>query len=452
MTAKTVLITGSTRGIGLEFAKHFTNAGWKVIGVARNGSKADKLQDLSPFKVVRFDCTDEISIAQVAQELKGIPIDLLINNAGIYMDGGLETTTKDMLLRQFEVNTVGPFLVTRALLSNLKLAAEKNGSDGALVVTVSSQMGSIGGNKFGGNYSYGASKAAVNMVNSSLAIDLKKDNIAAIVVHPGYVVTDLTGGLGDVHTDESVRGMTSVIEKVTMKDTGKFFHFQGHEMPCNRGLGLSFAKYFIKKEWDVIATTRKGANLDDLKALSPSKIITMDVGDESSVLQMAQELRGTPIDLLINNAGTFTGSGDLRSTTKDDLMTEFEVHAVGPFLVTRSLLPNLQLAAKKNSKYGARVAHLSSVWASIETGSGPYAYAASKAALHMINHRMADEMKPHHIAAIVLDPGYVATNLTRSSYEAEADRVVNAMVGIIEKSKLKDTGKFYHFEGHEIPW
>ncbi|ETP24792.1 hypothetical protein F441_02267 [Phytophthora nicotianae CJ01A1] len=117
------------------------------------------------------------------------------------------------------------------MLPNLKLAAKKNGSDGALVVTVSSQMGSITGNKDGGNYSYGASKAAVNMVNSSLAIDLKKDNIAAIVVHPGYVVTDLTGGLGDVKTDESVRGMTRVIDKVTMADTGKFFHFQGHEMP-----------------------------------------------------------------------------------------------------------------------------------------------------------------------------------------------------------------------------
>jgi NAD(P)-dependent dehydrogenase (short-subunit alcohol dehydrogenase family) len=189
------------------------------------------LQALSPFKLVSFDCTDEESIAQAAQELKGVPIDLLINNAGIYMDGGLETTTKGMLLRQFEVNTVGPFLVTRALLPNLKLAAQESGQDGALVVTVSSQMGSIASNTNGGNYSYGASKAAVNMVSASLASDLKKENIAAIVVHPGYVATDLTGGLGDVHTGESVRGMASVIQKVTMADTGKFYHFQGHELP-----------------------------------------------------------------------------------------------------------------------------------------------------------------------------------------------------------------------------
>ncbi|KAJ8564151.1 hypothetical protein ON010_g7196 [Phytophthora cinnamomi] len=230
MSPKTVLITGSTRGIGLEFAKHFTTAGWNVIGVARSAGTADELKALSPFKVVSFDCTDEASIAQAAQDLKGVPIDLLINNAGIYMSGELHTTTKDMLMRQFEVNTVGPFLVTRALLPNLKLGAEMNGKDGALVVTVSSQMGSIAGNMYGGNYSYGASKAAVNMVNSSLAIDLKKDNIAAIVVHPGYVVTDLTGGMGDVHTDESVRGMTSVIETVTMKDTGQLGALEVEEL------------------------------------------------------------------------------------------------------------------------------------------------------------------------------------------------------------------------------
>ncbi|KAL3663429.1 hypothetical protein V7S43_011834 [Phytophthora oleae] len=225
----------------------------------------------------------------------------------------------------------------------------------------------------------------------------------------------------------------------------------------NRGLGLSFAKFYTKAGWNVIATARQGADLTDvmiskLERLSPFKVIPMDVRDESSVVEMARELKDVPIDLLINNAGTFTGSGNMSSTSKDDLMTEFEVHAVGPFLVTRALLPNLTLASKSNGKDGARVAHLSSVWASIETGSGPYAYAASKAALHMINHRMADDMKRHHITAILLDPGYVATNLPRSSYEAEADRVVSSMARIIEKAKMKDTGKFFHFEGHQVPW
>ncbi|RLN91315.1 hypothetical protein BBJ28_00011680 [Nothophytophthora sp. Chile5] len=225
MAAKTVLITGSTRGIGLEFAKHYTKAGWQVIGVAREDSNID---DLSPFKTVVIDNTDEATMLKAADELKTQPIHLLINNAGTHMDGNLETTTKHQFMRQFEVNAVGPFLVTRALLPNLKLAAEQSGS--ALVVQVSSALGSIA-NNIGGRYSYRASKAALNMVNSSLAIDLKKDNIAAIVVHPGYVVTDLTGGLGDVHTDESVAGLAKVVEKATMADTGKYFHFQGHEIP-----------------------------------------------------------------------------------------------------------------------------------------------------------------------------------------------------------------------------
>ncbi|KAL4177777.1 hypothetical protein KRP22_002703 [Phytophthora ramorum] len=120
MQPKTVLITGSTRGIGLEFAKHFTNAGWKVIGVARNANQADKLKALSPFKLVSFDCTDEASIARAAEELEDVPVDLLINNAGIYKDGGLETTSKEMLMRQFEVNTTALHMVNRNMASKLK--------------------------------------------------------------------------------------------------------------------------------------------------------------------------------------------------------------------------------------------------------------------------------------------------------------------------------------------
>lgn len=159
---------------------------------------------------------------QAAKELEGVPIDLLINNAGIFEAADLVSTTKESLLKQFEVNAVGPFLVTRALLANLKLA------QGATVAHVSSIMASISNNKDGGLYGYRTSKAALNMVNSSLAIDLKNDNITAVVLHPGYVATDLTGGLGDVHADESVAGMTGVLDKITMADSGKFFHFKGH--------------------------------------------------------------------------------------------------------------------------------------------------------------------------------------------------------------------------------
>jgi NAD(P)-dependent dehydrogenase (short-subunit alcohol dehydrogenase family) len=177
---------------------------------------------------VQLEADNEGSIARAAEALQGEPIDLLINNAGVLEDGSLTTTTKESLMKQFEVNAVGPFLVTRALLPNLKLASKNNGS--AMVAHVSSYMGSIAKNE-GGYYGYRASKTALNIINSSLAIDLKEEGIAAILLHPGYVVTDLTGGLGDVHTDESVAGMTAALDKATLADTGKFFHFQGQEIP-----------------------------------------------------------------------------------------------------------------------------------------------------------------------------------------------------------------------------
>lgn len=187
-----------------------------------------QLKALNPFKIVTIDATVESTAEGVAKELEGVAVDLLINNAGIFEVGGLADVTKESLMKQFEVNAVGPLLVTRALLPNLKLAVKNNGGS-AIVAHVSSYMGSIAKND-GGYYNYRASKAGLNMVNSSLSIDLKGDGIAAVVLHPGYVVTNLTGGLGDVHTDESVAGMTAVLDKVTLADTGKFFHFQGQEI------------------------------------------------------------------------------------------------------------------------------------------------------------------------------------------------------------------------------
>ncbi|POM62494.1 Short chain dehydrogenase, partial [Phytophthora palmivora] len=177
-TKKTVLITGCTRGIGLAFAEHYTKAGWNVIGTARASSNMEKLKALSSVKIVAMDTSDEATILEAARQLDGQPIDLLINNAGIGLPGEFETGTKDALMRQFEVNTVGPFLVTRALLPNLQLAEKANGS--AVVVQLSSFLGSIGSCtedtaaffKQAG-YGYSSSKAALNMVTRSLALDLR---------------------------------------------------------------------------------------------------------------------------------------------------------------------------------------------------------------------------------------------------------------------------------------
>lgn len=177
---------------------------------------------------MQLDATDEASVARAAADLIDEPIDLLINNAGIFGGSGFVDTTKADLLQQFEVNAVGPFLVTRAFVPHLKAAAAVRGK--AFVAQISSRMGSIELNS-GGSYAYRTSKAAVNMMNASLAADLKSDNIGAFVLHPGYVMTDLTGHKGDVTTDTSVQGLVQVIESFSLADSGKFYDFTGKHLP-----------------------------------------------------------------------------------------------------------------------------------------------------------------------------------------------------------------------------
>ncbi|KAG2531009.1 hypothetical protein JM18_001914 [Phytophthora kernoviae] len=225
---KTVLITGSTRGIGLAFAAYYVKAGWNVIGTARSNSNTDQLKALSPFKIITLDASDEASVLEAARQLEGVPIDLLINNAGIGFYTTFATATKDSLMSPFEVNVVGPFLITRALLPSLQLAVKANGA--AFVLQVSSIVASISSNTdeyahyFRGNYGYTASKAALNMVTRSLAMDLREHNVAVMAIHPGYVTTDLTMGQGDLKPADAVTTMADIIAKLSLKDTGKFFN------------------------------------------------------------------------------------------------------------------------------------------------------------------------------------------------------------------------------------
>lgn len=246
-TTKTVLITGATRGLGLTFVKHNLEVGWKVIGTARNVDTAVKLKELSIFKIVQLDTSDELSIAQMAKELDGVPIDLLINNAGVAELDSYTTATKEHFMRQFEINSVGPFLTTRALHSNLKLAAATHGL--AIVASVSTLLASIEANLDGAFgppkkvyydsfklpngelYGYRASKSALNMINANLAIELRKDKIAAIVLQPGYVKTDINRHNGVIEPETSVAGMTKVVSGVTLEDMSKFYDFQGPELP-----------------------------------------------------------------------------------------------------------------------------------------------------------------------------------------------------------------------------
>lgn len=188
-----------------------------------------QLKQLATSQLVSIDTSDEQSIVAAAELLKGQAIDLLINNAGIYEGGSLAATTKEDMMHNFEVNTVGPFLMTRAFLPHLRLAAQAN--DVAFVAQITSRVGSIADNSSGGRYGYRASKAALNIVSKTLALDLKKDKIGCLLLHPGYVATDMTNHKGTVSPERSAAGMAKIIENATLEDSGRFFHFEGSELP-----------------------------------------------------------------------------------------------------------------------------------------------------------------------------------------------------------------------------
>lgn len=217
----TTVITGASRGIGLELATQAAARGDKVIAVCRKPS-AD-LEKLG----VRVESGIDVSVAadveRLAANLSDVSIDLLINNAGILSRQSLDELDFDEIRRQFEVNSLGPLRVTAALRGQLK--------DGAKVAIVTSRMGSVADNTSGGHYGYRMSKAAVNMAGVSLARDLKDQGISVILLHPGYVSTDMTGRSGNVDPSDAAAGLLQRIGELTPETTGTFRHANGEELP-----------------------------------------------------------------------------------------------------------------------------------------------------------------------------------------------------------------------------
>jgi NAD(P)-dependent dehydrogenase (short-subunit alcohol dehydrogenase family) len=222
--AKTALITGSNRGIGLEFCTQLQQRGFDVIATCRKATPA--LEALGVEIIENVEVSDPDSLQQLVAQLAGRNIDWLINNAGIAGGLGLNdinTTALDSFKRMYEVNSLGPLLVTNALLDNM--------SEGSKVGLVTSRMGSIADNDSGGSYAYRMSKAALNAAGKSLSIDLKPKGIAVGILHPGWVRTDMTGHGGLIDTDESVDGLLKVMDKLDLSNSGTFWHTNGDVLP-----------------------------------------------------------------------------------------------------------------------------------------------------------------------------------------------------------------------------
>ena len=221
----TVLVTGANRGIGLELVRQMRARGHQVIGTARKPEQAMELKETGA-RVVQLDVTDSNSIRAMAEQLKGQRIDLLINNAGMlgHNAQSFGETDFDQVIATFDVNSLGPMRVTQALLPNILAGSGKT------VIQISSTMGSIANNS-GGYYGYRASKAALNMLNKSLALELADQGITSVVIHPGWVQTRLGGENAAITVEDSVTGMVQVIAKLGPEDSGRFLDYQGEELP-----------------------------------------------------------------------------------------------------------------------------------------------------------------------------------------------------------------------------
>jgi NAD(P)-dependent dehydrogenase (short-subunit alcohol dehydrogenase family) len=192
----------------------------------------EKLQSLRG-RLHRIDLRSPNSIAGLAAVLANKPVDLLLNVAGIMFppeQDSLETTNKNILTATVETNTFGPLLLTQALLPNL-LASEA-----PKVGVVSSRVGSVGDNSTGGSYAYRASKAAVNSIGKSMAMDLKEKGVVVSLLHPGFVKTNLNTGSAEpnpeaVEPEEAATKLWAIVQRVGMDQTGKFWHREGYELP-----------------------------------------------------------------------------------------------------------------------------------------------------------------------------------------------------------------------------
>ena len=223
----TYFITGANRGLGLEFARQLSTRkdDTRIIATAREPEKATDLARLV-HDVIPLDVADAKSIAALTERLRDRPVDVVINNAGVGSKGNsVEKLDAEDLRQIFAVNAIGPMLVAKALLPNLRAGKRKT------VFNITSQLGSIANNKGGSSYGYRGSKAALNMMTVSLSNELKAEGFTCVVAHPGWVQTDMGGSNAPLKPEESIAALLKIIDGLKPADTGKYFNYDGTTLP-----------------------------------------------------------------------------------------------------------------------------------------------------------------------------------------------------------------------------
>ena len=218
-----VLITGCDTGLGREFALQYAQAGYIVHATYQD--LANRLPDAS-MQHHALDVTDFAQFDALKQHLGGAPLDLLVSNAGIGLDiGQLGSLNFDYVRTMLMVNTVGPLKLVETLADNVAASTQRR------IVLVSSRMGSIGSNLSGGHYGYRASKAGLNAIGRSLALDLFKRGITVAMLHPGWVSTAGGGPDAAMNAEQSVTAMRAYVSRLGNHETGQFHSFSGEPLP-----------------------------------------------------------------------------------------------------------------------------------------------------------------------------------------------------------------------------
>lgn len=214
-----VVLTGGNRGIGLALTEKFLGEGHEVNVLCRK--KSPELEATKAFVIEGVDVTNQEDLEKAASQIDSV--DCLISNAGVLIGDSYETINFEDIRTQMEVNTYGPLKLMKAFGPKLK--------EGSKFGLITSRMGSISDNTSGGQYGYRISKAAANAAGKSLAEDFRSQGCTVLMLHPGYVRTDMTGGNGLIDTKESAEGLYQLLINKGMSDTGTFWHTNGEQLP-----------------------------------------------------------------------------------------------------------------------------------------------------------------------------------------------------------------------------
>ena len=222
---------------------------------------------------------------------------------------------------------------------------------------------------------------------------------------------------------------------------------------ANRGLGLGFVKRYLEKKVNVICTTRRIPESEELlacKAQHPNnlEILELDLLKEDAASSLAKLLKYKPIDILINNAGVGSSNQHFEAVSSKPWLEVLKVNLIAPLLITQSIIDNVKKSSTK------KIYFLSSQLGSIgeNTSGGMYIYRSSKTGLNQIVKSLSVDLMKHKITVISLHPGWVKTDMGGPNAPISVDKSIDGMIRVIETTGIRDTGKFLNYDGRELPW